>query len=80
MTQIIPIRQGIALRELMCGKHERPSMPRDMRIELACIRTAERTAAACAVPGLDAHWFLRRWAEYSLPPIHSIRAEFGAIR
>ena len=78
MTQIIPIRQGIALRELMCGKHEKPPTPYAMRVELAVLKVAERVARGST---LTAAQHMSIWLDHhSFIPLASIRAEFGAIR
>ena len=46
MTQIIPIRRSVPLRELMCGKHERPVTPREKLIGDAVKAVAARQKIA----------------------------------
>ena len=49
MTRIIPIRQGIALRELMCGKHEKP-VTREKLIDEAVRRVSNRIGERSVLP------------------------------
>ncbi len=59
----------------LTGKHERPSVPREMRIELACIRIAE----ACATRQLPAASVMRYWLEDGTTPINSIRSAYRSL-
>jgi len=59
----------------LTGKHERPAMPRDMRIELAVIRIAE----ACASPFMPAASVMRYWLEDGTTPINSIRSAYRSL-
>ena len=77
MTQIIPIRRNVALRELMCGKHEKPPTPYAMRLELAVLNVAERVARGST---LTAAQHMSIWLDHdSFVPLASIRAEFERI-
>jgi len=77
MTQIIPIRPSVPIRELMVGKHERPVTPRAMRLELACIKVAERVAQGSTLTAAQhmAIWLTSPF----IVPLASIRAEFEGI-
>lgn len=76
MTRIVPIRPDVHLRELMSGKHERPSMPREMRIELAVIKIAE----GLSLPGvISPIRLMRYWLEDGTTPINSIRSAYRSL-